>query len=284
MPQVTVELMGGLGNQLFQIATAYAYSKKNKADLVFLRTWNYSEGRPPIWDEYLDPKIWTMITANEFKNILWTPVSEKGFSYSPLQSRSSQNVKLFGYFQSSLYFSDYKEDLHILLYPKEELLAKSAMSLLTAGVTRRTDWIGAHVRRGDYLKAADYHLTCGPEYYNGARRFIEEKLNERKQVCWFSEDPEWIKANLFREGDTIIYDNAAVDFTSLAEFKHLILSNSSYSWWAAWLNPYSYDPNERIICCPDKWFGPAGPQDEYTVREPGWCVIDTKSGNLAAQL
>ena len=281
---VTVELMGGLGNQLFQIATAYAYSKKHNLGLVLVRNWQHPEGRAPIWDEYLDPKVWNMISKEDYNMTPWLTISEKGFLYTPLPESSSYLTKLMGYFQSSLYFNDYAADLRKLFYPKPELPAKSALSLITAGVIRSVDWIGAHVRRGDYLKAADYHLTCGPEYYKGSRSVIEEELNQGMRVCWFSEDPEWVRENLFSEGDTIIYDSGAVDFTSLGQFKHLILSNSSYSWWAAWLNPYCYDQTERIICSPDKWFGPGGPQDDSTVREPGWFVIDTKSGNLVAQV
>ena len=281
---LTVELMGGLGNQLFQIATAYAYSKKYNLGLVLIRDWPHPEGRLPIWDEYLDPKVWNMISHEDFKMTPWLTISEKGFSYAALRESTAYLTKLFGYFQSALYFNDYAADLRKLFYPKDDLLAKSAMSLITAGVTRIIDWIGAHVRRGDYLKAADYHLICGPEYYTGARDFIEEKLNERVRVCWFSEDPMWVRDNLFSEGDTIISDNGAVDFTSLGQFKHLILSNSSYSWWAAWLNPYCYEDASRVICSPDKWFGPGGPQDDSTIREPGWFVIDTKSGNLVAQV
>jgi hypothetical protein len=146
------------------------------------------------------------------------------------------------------------------------------------------NWIGAHVRRGDYLKAAEYHLVCEAEYYTGARNFIESKTDLQQQTCWFSEDPEWVKANLFREGDIIVNGNGSVDFTSLSYFKHLILSNSSYSWWAAWLNSYYYPQDERVICSPDKWFGSSGPQDIYTVREDGWFVMDTNSGNLVVQV
>jgi len=290
---LTVHLMGGLGNQLFQIATAFAYAKRHSMKLVLPRTWDHSTNRPPVWEEYLDPAVWTFLSPEAYALTQWTIINEKDFAYNPLPSPSSLpletngHYKLFGYFQSSLYLKDCEVDLRILFKPSQTLLMHSIQSLVGAGMIGQDSWIGAHVRRGDYLNVADYHLTCSAEYYRGARKFIDDRLgpfHPKQPVCWFSEDPEWVKENLFKEGDLIINGKGSVDFTSLTYFKHLILSNSSYSWWAAWLNSYFYDPAERIICCPDKWFGPSGPKDDYTVREHGWFVIDTSSGNLTAQV
>jgi hypothetical protein len=287
-PILTVHLMGGLGNQLFQIATAYAYAKRYSMKLVLPRTWETRSDRKPIWEEYLDPATWTFISPDVYASPHWLVISEKGFAYNPLPDPSTLNhpnghYKLHGYFQSSLYFNEYANDLRILFKPPQHLLVASIESLVKAGMLTQGSWIGAHVRRGDYLTAAEYHLTCTAEYYKGAREFIERKTSFMP-TCWFSEDPEWVKANLFREGDIIVYGNAYVDFTSLSYFKHQILSNSSYSWWFSWLNSYCYPHEERIICCPDKWFGPTVPHDDYTVREAGWFVMDTKSGNLVAQV
>ena len=288
---LTVHLMGGLGNQLFQIATAYAYAKRHSMKLVLPRTWDHTPDRPPVWEEYLDPSTWTFLSAEAYASTQWITISEKGFAYNPLPDPSSLPntgyYRLSGYFQSSLYFNEYAGDLRILFKPSQTLIMHSIQSLVGAGMIGQHSWIGAHVRRGDYLKAADYHLTCTADYYRGARKFIDDRLgpfHPKQSVCWFSEDPEWVKENLFKEGDLIINGKGPVDFTSLTYFKHLILSNSSYSWWAAWLNSYFYDPAERVICCPDKWFGPTVPHDCYTVREPGWFVIETSSGNLAAQV
>jgi hypothetical protein len=141
-------------------------------------------------------------------------------------------------------------------------------------------YTGAHVRRSDYVRAAPFHLVCGPIYYKGARKLIEEKV--RGPVWWVTDDPNWVNETLARPGDMVVSGNSIEDFVLLTQFKHLILSNSSYSWWAAWLNPEEY--NDRIICCPNRWFGQSGPQDYETVYEPEWLRIDTISGNLVAQL
>ena len=267
-PRLTVQLMGGLGNQLFQIAAAYACAKRYSMELVFPESWNTREDRPPIWDKYPIKRYFKLISEKEYNDIQWLNVDERSFSYSPIDlPLVYQNYKIIGYFQSSLYFNDYKDELRILLQPP--LIRSNDLS----------EWIGVHVRRGDYLAAADYHITTDAEYFKKARLEITRHIGKRA-VCWITDDPEWVYKNTYEDADCVMSSDHIEDFRQLAQFKYLILSNSSFSWWAAWLNPNNHV--DRIICCPDKWFGPSGPQDFQTIFEPDWIRIT--SGNAAAQL
>jgi hypothetical protein len=285
MPRlVTPHMMGGLGNQLFQIATAYAYAKDNGLELALPSSWADRADRPPIWSCYLDISKWkNMIGEDQYNQAPWLIISESGFEFKPLPPPPNHTwlCKLFGYFQSSLYFSKYKDELRVALQPGLLLLAESHQNLKDVGAENTESWIVAHVRRGDYVNCADYHLVCTPEYYNGARALIEERTGLRR-VCWVTDDFYWVQANLHVYGDVILSGDSSVDFTNLTQFRHMILSNSSYSWWASWLNPRDY--KDRIICCPNRWFGPSGPQKYETVYEPSWLRIDTTSGNLEEQL
>ena len=278
---VTVELIGGLGNQLFQIATAYAYAKIHEFELYLPSTWNYPEDRPPVWKGYLDSDKWKLIEGDTYN---WFTLHERGFKYNPIPYPPYNLVKLSGYFQSSQYFNDYKEELRILFQPQPELKRKVSGLLVDIGI-RAPGWVGAHVRRGDYLKAADYHLVCTKEYYKGARSELGRRLGKRV-VCWITDDTSWVYANLYEEGDKVICNkDPLIDFTILQNFQHMILSNSSFSWWSAFLSYANFaESSERLICSPNRWFGPAGPQDYETVFEPGWLLIDTMSGNFVAQV
>jgi len=138
------------------------------------------------------------------------------------------------------------------------------------------------VRRGDYIRFAPYHVVTTPEYFKGARAEICKRIGLRT-VCWITEDPQWVYENVFQDGDKVMYGDSLTDFAALAQFKYLILSNSTYSWWAAWLNPRGYPITDRIICCTSKWFGPTGHQEYESVFESNWLRIDTISGNLLAQ-
>jgi hypothetical protein len=286
MPRmITAHLMGGLGNQLFQIATAYAYAKENGLELALPLEWSDRPDRPSVWSTYLDISKWKNILSwEEYSQTSWQIINEAGYEFSPLPITHAPLIKLHGYFQSGLYFAAYKDELRVLLQPSLLLLAESDHFLKESGIDNVNEgWIVAHVRRGDYVTFADYHLVCGPEYYKGARAVIEAKTGIQR-VCWITDDSEWVKATLRDEGrgDVVISGDATVDFTHLTQFKHMILSNSSYSWWAAWLNPRDY--KDRVICCPNKWFASQGPQAFNTVYEAEWLRIDTTSGYLAEQV
>ena len=275
---MTIELLGGLGNQLFQIATAYAYAKRHELQLILPSEWSHQEDRQPVWNGYLDLNNWPHSKGSD---IALPVIYEQDFKYNPLPRPAYPITKLSGYFQSSLYFSEVKDTIRSQFQPPPELLEKASKALMEAGITE-PGWIGAHVRRGDYLKAADYHLVCGPEYFKGARAELDKRMG-KKGVCWITEDAEWVYRNLYKDGDKVISSgDPLVDFVCLQHFKDLILSNSSYSWWAAFINPKSY--RWRNICAPNRWFGPAGPQDCSTVFEPEWLLIDTISGNLTEQV
>jgi hypothetical protein len=293
MPTLSVELIGGLGNQLFQIAIAYAFSKDYEFDLVIPESTNLPTAeRPSIWENYLDRTLTTLtvISMQQFDRIPWCILNEKGFKYAPISIPFSNLpfYKLFGYFQSSIYFSQYEKEIRDLLQVPKVHLDAANQAFASAGIHGEGNteapngWIGCHVRRGDYIKHADYHVVTTPLYFKTARAEICKQKGLRT-VCWITEDPQWVYENVFEDGDKIISGESLTDFAALAQFKYLILSNSTYSWWAAWLNPRGYSKSERVICCPSKWFGPTGPQECESIFEPGWLRIDTISGNLLAQ-
>lgn len=259
MAIVTVHLMGGLGNQLFQIAAAYAYAKRHGGHLVLLKTWQSPQDRLPIWDTYLDSTKWNLVDSTEDFPLL----SEKGFSFSKLPPPSSFKVKLFGYFQTSRYFNEFANEIRERLQVPKLYLDLYPIPNYAC--------IGAHVRRGDYLTKSEFHLTCSKQYYISAR----EKIGNFP-VFWITDDPDWVRENLEVLGDKVFSGDTLHDFTRLSQFKHLILSNSSFSWWAAWLNPLSHA--DRIICCPNKWFGPKGPQDYEDIYEVGWTKLEATTG------
>ena len=280
-PLLAVELKGGLGNQLFQIATGFAYAKRYSLDLCFPRVWNCRHDRSPLWNTYFKDTQhkFSLLEKSSFETINWHTMIEEDFAYKELAApvRGYPFYKLNGYFQSSLFFKAVQEEVRELLHIPLWLSVDANQSLELVQVNPDEAWIGAHVRRGDYLNtnAVSYHVVTTKEYFEGARSHIQQKTGYTR-VCWITEDPVWVSQVLAKEGDEIISGNNLVDFATLAKFKHLILSNSSYSWWAAWLNPLKH--KNRVICVPNKWFGPTGPQDCASIFEDDWTLIDTTSG------
>lgn len=105
-----------------------------------------------------------------------------------------------------------------------------------------TESVSIHIRRGDYLDAANYKIygnICTVEYYqNAISRMC--KLCESPEFYLFSNDPEWAK-KIFgdTEGITIVEEDKErpdyEDMFLMSRCKHNIIANSSFSWWAAWL-------------------------------------------------
>jgi hypothetical protein len=266
---ITANLMGGLGNQLFQIAAAYAYSRLYFTRLVFPEVWNASPGRPPVWTTYFPQRPFPLLPRGEFDAISWEDIRERTFSYTPLfYSTRHANYRLNGYFQSSLYFREYKDEVRVLLQVPPHLLKEAP--------TIDDTWILAHVRRTDYLNFKGYHDVTNATYFKRARLEIERRLGSARIVCWVTDDPAWVRSNVLIEGDVVVSGNPMTDFACLAQGKHIIMSNSSFSWWATWLNPNNHV--DRIICCPDIWFGPNGPQDYEDIYEADWTRISTTEG------
>ena len=256
MTEVTVQLMGGLGNQLFQVAAAYAYAKRHNKQLVLNTT--VIGGRPTYYDTWLH--AFSKHINPRF--IARTQYNEPFFHYKSIPTNIQ---KLYGYFQSSKYFDDCKEDIRKLfdlpISLKESIHTKYAwlLALKDVGVVM-------HVRRTDYFtkENTSYHGVITENYYHNSITKIRT-IKPDGRIIVFSDDLEWCKTKL---GSDVIYIDEPADYISLylmSQFHMYIISNSSFSWWATWLG----EPATTVIA-PDQWFGPAGPQDWSDIYEPNW--------------
>lgn len=137
--------------------------------------------------------------------------------------------------------------------------------------------VAIHVRKGkDYAQRVWYQNTCPVEYYQKAVRLMAEKVNHPKFYV-FADNPEWVKVH-FKDFDyTLIEGNPAsgwgshFDMQLMSICKHNIISNSTYSWWSAFLNAYP----EKIVIGPKIWFNPESCEEftsERTLCEK-WLAI-----------
>jgi hypothetical protein len=111
-----------------------------------------------------------------------------------------------------------------------------------------------HVRRGDYVtlkNAGEFHGLCSVEYYHAALKSIDAK--EGAEIFMFSDDIEWCRQNLKFDLPVTYVNNAfhpVWDMYLMSLCSHNIIANSSFSWWAAWLNT---NPEKKVIA-PEYWF------------------------------
>ena len=187
-----------------------------------------------------------------FRNSNW--IVEKQFHFDSETLEAKNNVLLDGYWQSEKYFVDIKEIL------RREFIVKyqqNSESQKFADFIRSTQSVSVHVRRTDYLEnplTNQIHGTCNQDYYDRAVSYISDRISN-PHLFVFSDEPQWARDNLKYDFPTTIVDcNDASrnyeDLRLMSSCKHNIIANSSFSWWAGWLN---LNPN-KIVIAPQNWF------------------------------
>lgn len=230
MDNCYVNVMGGLGNQLFQIAAGFAYSKKTGKRLIINpANWNAGQGNHAI--SYKD----TIFKNFEYgipitRNIVG--IHEKQFNYTELPLHIG-SVALCGYFQSLKYFSEYKDEFINLL-----CLPEVKTSFITDGS------VAFHIRRGDYLKFPHIYNICDRVYFDKLFTCFTDF-----QINVFTDSPAHVLDEFSdREFKIIIGNNELEDLTIMSHHPNIVCSNSSFSWWASILGC-----EKHKIIVPNKW-------------------------------
>jgi hypothetical protein len=241
MSFVSVKLMGGLGNCLFQIAAAYSVSLRDSK--TFLCEKLVSHGSHNPIDHYLN-NIFKKINFGDI-DFNYTSYKEPFFHYNEI-SKSENNLFINGYFQSDKYFNNYRNEILNLFEISDEIRDK--LTNKYGGILSKKT-CSIHVRRGDYIRLNDYHTVQPIDYYESSIKIIGENYD----YLIFSDDIEWCKNNFgfienkhYIEGDTD-YENLYL----MSMCEHNIIANSSFSWWGSWMNK---NENKKVIS-PKNWFG-----------------------------
>lgn len=241
MKTVSIDIKGGLGNIMFQVATAYATSLKNNMNLLIDRT-NYYGAHYGL-DKYHD-NILRNVKYSE-SPVIFPVYGEKEFKYNELPF-FEESVKLSGYFQSEKYFENYRKNILEFFSPTEKISQKIE-KIFKPYMDKNTCSI--HVRRGDYLHLENYHPTQKEFYYKTATK----EIGDDSFYLIFSDDINWCIKNFdFLENKVFITDLEDFEEIYLMSMcKNNIIANSSFSWWGAWMNNNS----DKKIISPKTWFG-----------------------------
>ena len=194
---------------------------------------------------------------------------EAGFVYDEGIRTVNAPARLEGYFQSERYFEDAAEAIRAGFTPPAE--ESGRLDALAARLLPPGPKLSLHIRRGDYTNPATmaFHGLMGPDYYARARRLIAERTGP-SAVCVFTDDPEWVRANLELPADSVFVSehtrSAVEDLILMSRCSHHITANSSFSWWGAWLNPKP----DKVVVTPACWFQPAAGLDTSDLRPAGW--------------
>ena len=239
---ITSYLQGGLGNQLFQISAAVALALENNDNAIF-DTKNHDL---PYQGRRCEKYLTTIFRNLNFSSNL--PIKhvyrEPHFSYDKIVYKA--DMCLVGYFQSEKYF-----DKHAGAIKRLFSMDSRSCNVINNkyGEVLTNDTVAVHVRRGDYVKLSDTHPPCALKYYNEAMASFAPNTT----FLFFSDDMAWCKKNFVQDNFIFIEENEdLVDLYLISMCNSAILSNSSFSWWGAWLS----DKADKRVIAPKNWFGP----------------------------
>ncbi len=274
---VITNLIGGLGNQMFQYAAGLALADKHNGKILVDITGfhKYKEHNGYELSKLFKAGI-QIATHDDLRNLLGWRSSEfvrsnlrrakmakfrgKNFIVEPyfhywenFDSLSSDSY-LVGYWQSPKYFETIVKRL------REDFTFKIPLSVenqfLLDKITKKNS-VSLHVRRGDYVintKNKSIYEELNKDYYYRAIGFISERIHDPLFVV-FSDDPNWVLKNIKLPDNTIYVNHNSGsesynDMRIMSHCNHNIIANSTFSWWGAWLNAN----HEKIVIAPDSWF------------------------------
>lgn len=269
-----IRIIGGLGNQMFQYALYLALKERFPNEDIYLdyslmSSYNIHNGLEinnvfniampqasfyqllkvtrPTYNYKLSRIVETMFPKRKHEVI-----EARDYTFN-LEVFDTGNKYYRGYWQNYKYFINYRNRI------LEAFRFKLSLNDKTANVLKILDQqesVSVHIRRGDYLKAPNYTGLCGIEYYTKSIKFIKENVLH-PHFYLFSDDLIWSVKNivpLFQDSEYTIIDfnrgiDSPLDMLIMSRCNHNIIANSSFSWWAAFLNK----SQNAIICAPEKW-------------------------------
>lgn len=257
---ITINIIGGLGNQLFQVFCLLNYGMKYKKQIGFpifkpdlISPVDNKSKRPTYWDTLLY-KLKPFLLKNE-------PIAktymEPGFRYYQMDNNNVTDFKLSGYFQSYKYFEEnYEAILKLLEFDNKRNLVREKYKKYLNNTT------ALHFRIGDYKNNTKFHPIMKIDYYIKSINHILTNGNVIENILFFNEvDDETIVDNNINKLNEvfpdIIFTRCEYNIEDWEQMllmsccSHNIIANSTFSWWGAYLNINI----EKIVCYPSIWFG-----------------------------
>lgn len=251
-----------LGNWLFQYAAGKSLSLMHGVDLELdLYTFGFRAKKERLelgqfkaefrFHNPLVSKARRFLVGGNYPDKSQVVFKEKNWGFDPDFLSLPNSAYLTGLFQSDKYFQSFETEIRADLQFKI-----SPTDLETVNVEheiRGCNAISIHVRRGDYLTSL-VHNVCGVQYYLNAIAYIRLRV-DKPHFFFFSDDIQWCIKSLQIENatyvDVVRSRHCSVnDMRLMSLCEHHIISNSTYSWWGAWLN----DSENKIVVTPDIWF------------------------------
>jgi hypothetical protein len=241
---IQAHLEGQLGNQFFMIANALSHAYENNAIATFPDLKESTSYNIPLNYEKVFFRLNTFRPHSPFE-----VYQQPEFHYRPIPFLG--NMKLYGYYQSEKFFKKHFDRIRPYFEPSEEIM--TTLKRDYADILEHPKTVGVHVRTC-IENNPTYHpfvtwkyLKKAIEYFGKEYRFIVIS-NEPDRV------ERYVRGIAPGFDLTFIRGNPHyIDFYLLSQCKHQVTGNSSFSWWAAYLNK---NPDKKVVSPSYKrWFG-----------------------------
>ncbi len=246
-----------MGNNLFQLASTYAISKRNGFNLVLskecgVRDTSKRYGQP----DYLEIPTLLENTFEYNENVNFKHVYHHndyfGNDWGYNKINESDETLYYGFFQSDKYFADIDIPNEFIL---NQNITKDLKIIYSELFNKRT--IALHYRlSGDRVESSvqEYHKTVSKEYYEKALEII--KYDDKHDNVLVISDNIALSKDILQNNKFIYVDNKKdifKDFILMTMCDDNIIGNSTYSWWGAYLNK---NKNKKVVATKTEWFGP----------------------------
>lgn len=262
-----VKLWGGLGNQMFQYSFGQYLKSVTKEEVVYVNQvgiCDFSSSSISGFNCILKNNISEKHFLHYFNKCY--RINRKALQLLPLLSNKIlvENLKK-SFSEHSLHFvlfDGYWQDLKFIDFNRQSL--KSIFTPMDAAIIKQNDFfslisdcetsVSVHIRRTDFLTSS-YHNELGLDYYRKA--ILQVSVRVKNPVFFiFSDDIDWVKDHLqfnhlaYFVSEQNYQQSLLTDFCLMSSCKHHIIANSTFSWWAAWLN----DNYNKIVVAPKNWY------------------------------
>jgi hypothetical protein len=271
----SIEVSGGLGSQLFQIAYIISFlrlSKKNriKRKLIF-KEGNASKDvyRKTHWNT-LFQGLFRVVNASDFEKIAFNTFNNEVIPHKYIEPKADikDNVFFDGKYQTFEYIDDsLREKMTNIIYSNEDIMYPAYYKYRDildyfGSDTKDNDMVSLHIRRGDYLSLSNYNYNLEMNYYKDALH-----IANKKNVVVFSDDIEWcinnfndyvnregtynvyfVSNKIYKENEVLIKDD--IELILMSMFQNNIIANSCFSLWASFISFYK----NKIVVAPKRWY------------------------------
>ncbi|MHC1689233.1 MAG: alpha-1,2-fucosyltransferase [Bacteroidales bacterium] len=288
-----VQIVGGLGNQMFQYALAIVLKEKFQEE-VLIDTCPFNGY--PLFNGFEIDKVFEIspliATKKEIKRVYYPFVNRWLYYriYKHLMPKLRNEFKEIvaeqfdpdvlirlgdcyydGYWQDYRYFEGYEEIIRKAFTYK---LSLSEISIQCAKLLEKDNFVSIHVRKGDYDTDKTFGGLCDLDYYEKAISEAKKRLGIEIKFAIFSNNIQWCKENLIPligEDNVLFVDwnrgaDSYNDMRLMSLCKGNILANSSFSWWGAFLNVH----NKPLVIAPKLWARGSACKRQM----PEWILID----------